>query len=159
MSPWGAPVLSVTKNDGFLRMYRLSSVENGYNQENFPLQRIDNLFNQLQDASCFQIIDHILGYHQLKVREYDIPKKVFITRYRHYEFLIMSFSLTYAPATLMDLMSNVFKTYLDLVFIVFTDDILVYSRNEEDHDIHNRIVLQTLNNKSYMPTSPTVSFG
>ncbi|XP_060212237.1 uncharacterized protein LOC132639863 [Lycium barbarum] len=110
----------------------------------YPLPRIDDLFDQRQGAQCYSKIDLRTGYHQLKVKEVDIPKTAFRTRYGHFEFLVMSFGLTNAPAAFMDLMNRVFKPYLDLFVIVFIDDILVYSRNEAEHAEHLRIVLQTL---------------
>ncbi|KAH0670582.1 hypothetical protein KY290_025996 [Solanum tuberosum] len=94
----------------------------------YPLPRIDDFFDQLQGASCFYKIDLRSGYHQLKVRECDIPKIGFRTRYGHYEFLVMSFDLTNAPAMFMDLMNRVFKPYLYMYFIVFIDDMLIYSK-------------------------------
>ncbi|XP_060202948.1 uncharacterized protein LOC132631389, partial [Lycium barbarum] len=113
----------------------------------YPIPRIDDLFDQLQGAQCYSKIDLRSGYHQLKVKEVDIPKTAFRTRYGHFEFLVMSFGLTNAPTAFMDLMNRVFKTYLDLFVIVFIDDILVYSRSETDHAEHLRIVLQTLKDR------------
>ncbi|GJU38623.1 putative reverse transcriptase domain-containing protein, partial [Tanacetum coccineum] len=130
-SPWGAPVLFVKKKDGSFWMcidYRelnKLTVKNRY-----PLPRIDDLFNQLQGSSVYSKIDIRSGYHQLRVREEDISKTAFRTRYGHYEFQVMPFGLTNAPAVFMDLMNRVCKPYLDKFVIVFIDDILIYSKNK-----------------------------
>ncbi|TYK11029.1 retrotransposon protein, putative, Ty3-gypsy subclass [Cucumis melo var. makuwa] len=113
----------------------------------YPLRRIDDLFDQLNGATLFSKIDLRSGYHQLKVRESDIPTTAFKTRYGHYVFRVMSFSLTNAPAVFMDLMNRIFHQYLDRFVIMFIDDILVYSVDKEAHEEHLRIVLQTLRDK------------
>ncbi|GJS86767.1 putative reverse transcriptase domain-containing protein [Tanacetum coccineum] len=144
-SPWGAPVLFVKKKDGSFRMcidYRKLNkltVKNRY-----PLPRIDDLFYQLQGSSIYSKIDLRSGYHQLRVREQDIPKTAFRTRYGHYEFQVMPFGLTNAPAVFMDLMNRVCKPYLDKFVIVFIDAILIYSKDEREHEEHLKVILELL---------------
>ena len=113
----------------------------------YPIPRIYDLIYQLQDASHFSKIDLILGYRKFRVRDSDIPKIAFRTRYGFYEFVVMLFGLTNAPVAFMDLMNWLFKQYLDLFVIVFIDDILIYSRSEEQHPSHLRVVLQTLKDR------------
>ncbi|KAD2392830.1 hypothetical protein E3N88_39807 [Mikania micrantha] len=147
-SHWGAPVLFVKKKDGLFRMcidYRelnKLTIKNRY-----PLPRIDDLFDQLQGAKCFSKIDLRFGYHQLRVLEDDVPKTAFHTRYGHYEFMVIPFGLTNAPAVFMDLMNRVCKPYLDKFVIVFIDDILINSKSKVEHEDHLRLVLELLKKK------------
>jgi hypothetical protein len=108
----------------------------------YPLPRIDLLFDQLASAKVFSKIDLQSGYNQIKIREEDIPKTAFSTRYGLYEYLVISFGLTNAPAHFMHLMNFVFMSELDKFVMVFIDDILIYSKNAEEHEGHLRIVLQ-----------------
>ncbi|GJT18516.1 putative reverse transcriptase domain-containing protein, partial [Tanacetum coccineum] len=144
-SPWGAPVLFVKKKDGSFRMYIDYRELNKLTVKNrYPLPRIDDLFDQLQGSSVYSKIDLRSGYHQLRVREEDIPKTAFRTRYSHYEFHVMSFGLTNAPAVFMDLMNRVCKPYLDKFVIVFIDDILIYSKIKQEHEEHLKLILELL---------------
>nr|GEV49958.1 putative reverse transcriptase domain-containing protein [Tanacetum cinerariifolium] len=110
----------------------------------YPLPRINDLFDQLQGSRIYSKIDLRCGYHQLRVQEEDIPKTAFRARYGHYEFQVMSFGLTNAPTLLMDLMNRVWKLYLDKFIIFFIDDILIYSKNEEEHAKHLKLILELL---------------
>jgi hypothetical protein len=124
-------------------MYRLPPTQCGDYQKTYPLPRIDVL-DQLVGAKVFSKIDLRSGYHQIKIRASDIPKPAFSTRYGLYEYLVMSVGLTNAPAYYMYLMNSVFMPELDKFVVVFIDDILVYSTNEEEHIGHLHIVLQRL---------------
>lgn len=142
---WRAPVLIVKKKDDIMRMcidyHELNklTIKNKY-----PLPRIEDLFDQLNGTSVFSKIDLRLGYHQLKIKSIDIPKTTFRIRYGHYEFTVMPLGVTNAPTMFMGLMNRVFHLYLDMFVIVFTDDILIYSRDSQQHEEHLRTVLETL---------------
>jgi hypothetical protein len=144
-SPWGSPVLFVDKRDSTISLcmdYRKLNEVTIKNK--YPLPKIEDLFDQLNGAKVFSKIDLCTGYHQLKVRESDIPKTAFTTRYGLFEYTVMSFGLTNDPAYFMNLMNKVFMKFLDKFVVVFIDDILVYSKTEEEHAEHLRLVLGTL---------------
>jgi hypothetical protein len=133
-SPCRAPMIFVPKKDGTQRLCVDYHTLNEVTIKNkYPLPRIDDLFDQLRGACVFSKIDFRSGYHQLKIRECDIPKTAFVSWYGLYEYTVMSFGLTNAPAYFMYMMKNVFMEYLDKFVVVFIDDILVYSRCEEEH--------------------------
>jgi hypothetical protein len=144
-SPWATPVLFMEKKDGTRRMcidyWALNEVAI---KNKYRLPRIEDLFDQLRGASVFSKIDLRSGYHQLRIRPSDIPKTTFITKYELYEFTVMSFGLTNAPAFFMNLMNIVFMDYLDKFVVVFIDNILIYSQSEEEHVDHLNMVLQRL---------------
>ena len=102
----------------------------------YPLPKIDDLFDQLKGAGVFSKIDPCFGYHQLRIKDADVNKTTFRTLYGHYKFLVRPFGLTNAPTAFMDLMNHVFQLFLDRFVMMFIDDILVYSKNWEDHDTH-----------------------
>jgi hypothetical protein len=160
VSPWGVPVIFVKKKDGSLRMcidYRdlnRATVKNSY-----PMSRIDDLFDQMKGATVFSKIDLRSGYHQLRIKESDIPKTAFRTRFGHYKFVVVPFGLTNAPAVFMSLMKGVFQKYLDRFVQVFLDDILIYSRNEREHEEHLRIVLSFLREKKLYGKLSKCSFS
>ena len=140
-----ALILFVKKKDSTLRLCI------DYRQHNkltvkykYPLPRIDDFFDQLKGASIFSKIDLRSRYHQLRIKDVDVHKMTFRTRYGHYEFLVMLFGLTNVPTDFMDLMNRVFRSYVDQFVVVFIDDILMYSKDRENHDTHLRVVLDTL---------------
>src|SRR5664279_3562005 len=144
-SSWGAPVLFVEKKDKTQRLvmdYR--SLNEVTIKNKYPLPNINDLFDQLKEASVFSNIYLRSGYHQLKIRKEDIPKTAFVTRYGLYEYTVMSFGLTNAPAYFMSMMNNVFMEFLDKFVVVFIDDILVYSKNEDEHGEHLPLILEKL---------------
>ena len=136
------------KKDGTLQMcidYRQLNKVTVKNK--YPLPRIEDLFDQLKGEDVFSKIDLRSGYYQLRVKEVDVPKTAFRTRYGHYEFLVMPFGLTNASAPFMDLMNRVFRPYVNQFVVVFIDDILVYSKDAQEHEQHLKLVLQTLREK------------
>jgi hypothetical protein len=142
-SPWGCPALFVKKKDQSLRLcvdYRPLNVVIIKNK--YPLPHIDILFDQLVGAKVFFKVDLRSGYHQIKIRPEDVSKSAFSTRYGLYEYLVMSFGLTNAPAHFMYQMNSVFMPELDKFVVVFVDDILIYSKSEEEHAQHLRVILQ-----------------
>jgi len=147
-SPWGAPVLLVKKKDGSSRMcvdYRQlnkMTIKNKY-----PLPRINDLMDQLHGSSVFSKIDLRSGYHQILVKADDVQKTAFRSRYGHYEYVVMPFGVTNAPAVFMDYMNRIFRPFLDKFVVVFIDDILIYSRTQEEHAEHLRLVLGVLREK------------
>jgi hypothetical protein len=144
-SPWGSLVLFVKNKDGILRLCIEFRQLIKYTIKNkYPLPIIDDLFDQLIGANIFSKIYLRLGYHQVRIKEEDIHKTSFRTRYGHYEFVVVPFGLTNAPFVFMFLMNAIFINYLDNFFIVFLDDILVYSRSKEENQHHLRLVLQVL---------------
>jgi hypothetical protein len=145
VSPWGAPVLFMKKKDGTLRLCIDFRQLNKVTVKNkYPLPRIDNLFDQLKGVKIFSKIYLRLGYHLVRIKDEDISKTAFRTRYGHYKFTVVSFGLSNAPAIFMFLMNGVFRNYLDKFVIVFLDDIFVYSKSEEEHEQCLRMVLQVL---------------
>ena len=136
-SPWGTLILFAKKKDKTLRLcidYRQLNWVTFKNR--YPLPRIDDLFDQLKGVRVYFKIDLRTDYHQLRVREADIPKTVFRTRYGHFKFIVMPFGLKNAPAAFMDLMHRVFQPYLDQFVVVFVDDILIYSQSEKEYKDH-----------------------
>jgi hypothetical protein len=154
-SPWGARVFFVEKKDRTQQMCMdYQSLNKVTIKNKYPLPRIEDLFDQMKGASVFSKIDLRLGYHQLKIRESDIPKTTFCTRYGLYEYVVMSFGLTNVPAYFMYLMNKVFMEYLDKFVVVFIDDILIFSKTEEEHEKHLGMVLEKLrSNQLYIKFS------
>ena len=144
-SPWGSHVLFVRKKDDTLRMCVDYCNLNAVTVMNkYPLPRIDDLLDQLRNAKYFSKIDLCSGYHQMKIRKKDIPKTAFVTRFGQYEFTVVSFGLTNAPAYFMNMMNKVFMDELDKFVVVFIDDILIYSATVEEHKQHLKILLEKL---------------
>lgn len=160
VSPYGAPVLFVRKKSGELRLcvdYRMLNritIKNRY-----PLPRIDTMLDQLHGAKYFTKLDLASGYHQIRIKEEDIPKTAFRTQFGHYEFTVMPFGLCNAPATFQSLMNHVFQDYLDNFVLVYLDDILIYSRTAEEHKEHVSKVLQKLQENKLYAKKSKCEFG
>ena len=141
----GAPVIFIWKKDQSWRLYidylqlNKATIKNQY-----PLPRIDDLFDKMKGATMFSKIDLWSGYHQLRIKEDDVPKTTFKKRFGHYEFIVLPFGLINAPGVFMSLMNGVFREYLDKFIQVFIDNILIYSRKTKQHDEHLCLVLQCL---------------
>ena len=147
-SPWGAPVLLVKKKDGSLRLCVDYKQLNKMTIKNkYSLPRKDDLMDQLHGSSVFLKIDLRSGYHQILVKADDVQKTAFRSRYGHYEYVVMPFSVTNASAVFMDYMNRIFRPFLDKFVVVFIDDILIYSRTQEEHAEHLRLVLGVLREK------------
>src|SRR3954466_5039199 len=144
-SSWGAPSLFVKKSDGTNRLVQdYRPINQATIQNKYPLPRINDLYDKLAGSKVFSKLDLRLGYHQIRVRDVDIPKTAFITGYGSYEYTVMSFGLTNVPATFSRLMNYIFMEYLDKFVVVYLDDILIYSKTEEEHAEHLRLILEKL---------------
>ena len=144
-APYGAPCLFVSKPDGSLRMcvdYRALNKQTIKNK--YPLPRIDDLLDQLQGASVFSSLDLQSGYHQIRIKDEDVPKTAFKTPMGLYQFRVLAFGLTNAPATFQNVMNDVFREHLGKFVLVYLDDILIFSRSPEEHAEHLRAVLALL---------------
>jgi hypothetical protein len=152
-SLWGAPVVFVSKKDGTQRMYVDYRALNKVTIRNkYPLPRIDDLFDQLCGACMFSKIDFRSRYHQLKIQEWDIPKTAFILRYGLYEYTVMSFGLINASSYFMYMMNKVFMEYLEKFVVMFINNILVYSKNEEEHEEYLRLFCRSFETIDYTPS-------
>ena len=159
-SPFGAPVLFVRKKDGTLRMcidYR--ALNKITVKDRYPMPRADELLDQLLHARVFTKLDLRSGYHQVRVAEEDIPKTAFRTKFGHFEFTVMPFGLCNAPATFQRMMNDALRPFIDDFVIVYIDDILIFSRNEAEHEEHLRAVLQRLREHKLQAKRSKCEFG
>ena len=153
-------MLLVKKKDGSMRLCVDYSQLNKVTIKNkYPLPRIDDLMDQLVGAQVFSKIDLRSGYHQIKVKDEDVPKTAFRTRYGHYEYSVMPFGVTNAPGVFIKYMNRIFHEYLDRFVVVFIDDILIYSKSEEEHAEHLRLVLEVLKDRKLYAKLSKCEFG
>jgi len=153
------PILLVKKKDGTMRLCANYRQLNKITIKNkYHLPRIDDLMDQLRGAMVYSKIDLKSGYHHILVKAEDIKKTSFGTRYGHYEYLVIPFGVTNAPAIFMDYMNRIFHEFLDKFVIVFIDDILICSKNHEEHERHLRIVLQILRERQLYEKSSKCGF-
>jgi hypothetical protein len=142
VSSWGEPILFIKKKDGALRFcIDFRQLNKATLKNKYPLPQINDLFDKLRGANIFSKIDLRSGYHQVRIKEEDISKTTFRTRYGHYEFVVVPFGLTNAPTVFMCLMNAIIRNYLDKFVVVFLDEIIIYSKSKEEHDHHLRLVL------------------
>jgi hypothetical protein len=142
VSWWGAPVIFLRNKDGSWRLcIDYSQLKKSMIKKQHCLSRIDDLFDQMKGGTMFSNIDLRSGYHQLWIKEEDIPKIAFKMRFRHYEFNVLQFGLTNAPSVFMNLVNGIFREYLDKFVQLFIDDILIHSQKKEEHNEHLRLVL------------------
>ena len=159
-SPWGAPILFVPKKNGGLRMCIDYRVLNKMTVKNkYPIPRADDLLDRLKDAKIFSKIDLVAGYHQIRISEEDIPKTAFRSRYGLYEFTVLTFGLTNAPASFQALVNDILGDFLDKFVLVYLDDILVYSETEKEHAEHLQKVFEVLRKHSLFAKPSKCVFG
>ena len=159
-SPYRAPILFVKKKDGSTHMCTDYRALNKITKKNvYPLPRIDELLDRLQGARFFTKIDLRQGYHQIRIKDEVVENTAFRTRYGHFEYLVLPFGLTNAPATFMGLMNEVFRPLLDKSVVIYLDDILIYSRTWEDHKRHIAAVLDRLREHQLYAKISKCEFG
>jgi transposase InsO family protein len=158
-SPYGAPVLFVSKKDGSLRMVQDYRFLNKITIKNrYPLPRIDDLLDKIGGSTHFSSIDLRSGYHQIRITDEDVPKTAFRTPFGHYQFKVLSFGLTNAPATFQRVMNDVFSQFVGNFMVVYLDDILIYSKSAEEHEAHLRKVLETLREHKFYANKKKCEF-
>ena len=144
-SPYGAPILFVAKKDGSLRMVQDYRYLNKITIKNrYPLPRIDDLLDSISGAKYFSSLDLTSGYYQIRITDEDVPKTAFRTPFGLYQFKVLTFGLTNAPATFQSVMNDMLREFVNDFVVVYLDDILIYSKSAEEHERHLRKVLQKL---------------